>query len=302
MPGTSAKTAEVKLRVPIEMAATVERYAQAHTHGNKTKAYLHFLELGMASQSEAAPVTKADLLAVAAAQQASMQKLFAAMPAPQMPALPSAEAIGDAVGENVAEQLAERLPSLDAIDKLGEVTDEKSSRAFQRGFVAGKEAEDRRALAVALGMNPFKRTMCGAPFIKAFLPDSQIELLAGELPQAADLSHLPEAAAAEMPAYVHYSATVVNPGGVEKEPEVILTDVSDYAPQYDYTSVEETQVSEPIITPPPMESVPEPEVEASAEPAGPKHAAPSPVAERIAELRAAQAGASEEDEEEANEE
>ena len=220
MPGTSAKTAEVKLRVPIEIASAIETYAQAHTHGNKTKAYLHFLEAGLTAQSDQAPVTKADLLAVAAATQATVQRALASQ---QMPALPSPEDFAQEVeesvsrsvaqhmaktSETVAQQIAERIPNLDDLGKLSESIGDSSARDYQRGFVAGKESEDRRAIAVALGMNSFMRTICGGPFIRAFLPNGQAELLAADLPKTNESpdESAPAPVAASQPVQVEATA------------------------------------------------------------------------------------------------
>ena len=200
MPGTSAKTVEVKLRVPVEIAAAIETYAQAHTHGNKTKAYLHFIEEGMSSQGESAPVTKADLMAVAAAQQASMQKLISSQ---QLPALPSAEDISAAVeqsiersvdqriadtGDYIASSVAKRMRELDSSNK------ETINAAYQRGYLAGKQAEDRRAMSVALNMGALMRTVCGTPFIRSFLMGTDADFLNQDLSAEALIASIPESA------------------------------------------------------------------------------------------------------------
>ena len=198
MPGTSAKTVEGKLRVPVEIAAAIETYAQAHTHGNKTKAYLHFIEEGMSSQGESAPATKADLMAVAAAQQASMQKLISSQ---QLPALPSAEDISAAVeqsiersvdqrlsdsGEYIASSVARHMKQYDSSNR------ETINAAYQRGYLAGKQAEDRRAMSVALNMGALMRTVCGTPFIRSFLMGTDADFLNQDLTAEALIASIPD--------------------------------------------------------------------------------------------------------------
>ena len=198
MPGTSAKTVEVKLRVPVEIASAIETYAQAHTHGNKTKAYLHFIEEGMSSQGESAPVTKADLMAVAAAQQASMQKLIASQ---QLPALPSAEDISAAVEQSIERSVDQRLT--DSSEYIASSVarhmkqNDSSNRdtinaAYQRGYLAGKQAEDRRAMSVALNMGALMRTVCGTPFIRAFLMGTDADFLNQDLTAEALIASIPD--------------------------------------------------------------------------------------------------------------